>query len=60
MAGLTNGCKISRQRINVAPHLMRDGHLEPGFFARSLREPRPDRSDVQYAQVLKQNAPAEA
>lgn len=39
---------------------MRDGCLEPRFLPGSLRKPRPDYRDVQDAQVLEQNAPAEA
>jgi len=39
---------------------MWDGRLKPRFLPRSLREPRPDYGDVQDAQVLEQNAPAEA
>ena len=39
---------------------MWDGRLKPRFFPRSLREPRPDCCDVQDAQVLEQDTPAEA
>ena len=39
---------------------MWDGRLEPRFLTRSLCEPRPDRGNVQEAQVLEQNAPAKA
>lgn len=39
---------------------MWDSRLEPGFLPRRLREPRPNSSDVQDTQVLKQNTPAES
>lgn len=38
---------------------MWDGRLKPGFLSRSLRKPGPYCCDVQDAQVLKQDAPAE-
>ena len=46
--------------MRLGPYLMWDGRLEPRFLPGSLREPRPDNRDVQDAQVLEQNTPAEA
>ena len=43
----------------LGSYLMRDRGLKPRLFPRSLGEPRPDGGNVQDAQVLEQNAPAE-
>lgn len=56
----TYNSKVREHRVHVAPHLMRDRCLKPGFFSRGLREPWPNCCDVEQAKVLAQNAAAEA
>ena len=51
----TNDSIICIQRIHVCPHLVWDSRLKPCLLPRSLREPRPNRGNVQNAQVLEKN-----
>lgn len=55
----TNSGKVRKHGVHVSPHLMRNRGLQPRLLSRSLREPRPDRGDVQKSKILEQYAAAE-
>lgn len=58
---LSPGKRLRFERVSrLESYLMWDGRLEPCFLTRSLCKPRPDRGNVQEAQILEQHAPAEA